>query len=119
MRVKQEICLGHFKDTGLLRIEQIGVETNLNLVTMFETRESITQMMDTEVTPRARKVYPYVTCMKSLLGDKGTFAYAQVTLRIEELPVQRKIPGIRRSPGSVRGGGLEPPPSNTRTSTSS
>ena len=60
MRVKQEICLGHFKDSGLLRIKQIGVETNLNLVAMFETRESITQMMDTEVTPRACKVCPYV-----------------------------------------------------------
>ena len=60
MRVDQEIRLGHDKDTGLLRIKQIGMETNLNLVAMFETRESITQMMDTEVTPRACKVCPYV-----------------------------------------------------------
>ncbi|EKY14479.1 hypothetical protein HMPREF9061_01450 [Actinomyces sp. oral taxon 181 str. F0379] len=60
MRVDQEICLGHFKDSRLLRIKQIGVETDLDLIAMFETRESITQMMDTEVTPRARKVCPYV-----------------------------------------------------------
>ena len=60
MRVDQEIRLGHFKNSRLLRIEQIGVETNLDLVAMFETRESITQMMDTEVTPRACKVCPYV-----------------------------------------------------------
>ena len=60
MRVDQEISLGHFKDSRLLRIKQIGVETNLDLIAMFETRESITQMMDTEVTPRACKVCPYV-----------------------------------------------------------